>query len=654
MLRKIIRLSLFILLTTFLLSTTAKELSIEHFSRGAEYSNLKLSPNGQYLAGISETEGKRMLFIYDLSKNSFSHAVNFPESAQVGNYHWVNDERVVLEKQYIKGWNDHPSYHGELYGVNADGSNPRYLVGHKGQSQVGSRLKKATPIYGTSYVLDPLHHDEDYMLIVTYPWGTTSSKEPYTQVYRVDVNKGKRRKVTRAPTRLARYLTDHNGEVRLAVSSSDYINQKLFIRDLKEKTWQELTLNRNDLTNIGLHAFDETGEYVYASASIGGAPKGIYKLSLKTKELELIHKDNVVDPSNIWIDETNKELFAIEYEPGYPTYAFVDKKSKMTKRLKSMLKTFEGNQVQIVSSSRDADMSVVRTVSDINPGEYYLYDAKVNKLQYLFANRSWIDPDLMAQSKPISFEARDGLTIHGYLTLPEGKKAENLPLVVMPHGGPHGPRDWWGFDSDTQLLANKGMAVLKVNFRGSGGYGPAFEFKGHRQWGHKIQHDIIDGVKHIIEQGIANKDNVCIMGASFGGYSALQSAIIEPDMFKCAIGVVGVYDLAMMFEEGDVAERSSGQSYLTQVLGTNKEEIIRFSPNKNIASLKAPVLIVHGGEDRRAPLEQAEALIEALKKAKHPYEYELLENEGHGFYKPEHRTLYYKRVLAFLDQHLVL
>nr|WP_249365810.1 S9 family peptidase [Pseudoalteromonas sp. NEC-BIFX-2020_002] len=260
----------------------------------------------------------------------------------------------------------------------------------------------------------------------------------------------------------------------------------------------------------------------------------------------------------------------------------------------------------------------------------------------------------MAETRPISFTSRDGLTIHGYLTLPNNATEKNLPLVVMPHGGPHGPRDWWGFDPDAQLLANRGMAVLKVNFRGSGGFGRNFEHAGHRKWGAEIQYDIIDGVKHLIEQGTVDKNNMCIMGASFGGYSALQSAIIEPDMFKCAIGVVGVYDLPLMFDEGDVAERESGQRYLKNVLGTDEAQLKAFSPSYNIDKLKAPVLIVHGGEDERAPIEQAESLVAALKKANHPYVYELLEDEGHGFYKPEHRTRYYKQVLAFLDQHLTL
>ena len=205
-----------------------------------------------------------------------------------------------------------------------------------------------------------------------------------------------------------------------------------------------------------------------------------------------------------------------------------------------------------------------------------------------------------------------------------------------------------------QMLANKGMAVLKVNFRGSEGFGVNFQEAGYRQWGQNVQHDIIDGVKLLINDGTVDKDNICIMGASFGGYSALQSAIIEPDMFKCAIGLMGVYDLPLMYEEGDTQASSYGVNYLKTVIGTDEAELKAFSPAYNVDKLKAPVHIVHGGEDERAPIEQAESLEAALKKAKHPYEITILDDEGHGFYKEEHRTLYYKKVLAFLDDHLKL
>ena len=643
---------LLLLLPTFVFANTAQPLDVSVFSRGAEYFDAKLSPKGDYLSIRSKVNGKNTLGVIDLKAFKLINAVRFETNAQVGSYHWVSEDRIVLEKEYIKGWQDFPSYHGELFGIDADGGNGRYLVGYQGEQQVGSRLKKATPLMGTSYVLDPLVDDPKNMLIVTYPW--SGSTEPYVQVYKVDVKRGTRRKVTRAPVRDARYLTDHDGYVRFAVSSSDYIDQNVYIRSKKDKEWSTFDLENQGISHLRLHGLDNSGQYLYASGSKNEAPKGLYKIHIESKKVELVHQDEVVDPSKVWIDDGTKELFAVEYEAGYPTYVFLDKQATMTKRLRSLLATFEGEQVRIVSSTRDGSVSIVKTLSDTNPGSYYLYDGNKNKLSFLFSSRSWINKDLMAESKPINFKSRDGKTIYGYLTLPSNREHKNLPLVVMPHGGPHGPRDWWEWDADAQLLANRGIAVLKVNFRGSGGFGPGFEFLGHQRWGSAIQHDIIDGVNFVVEQGYVNKDNMCIMGASFGGYSALQSAIIEPDLFKCAIGVVGVYNLPMMFTEGDIADRDSGQRYLTEVLGKDEAKLKAYSPSYNVEKLKAPVLIVHGGEDERAPIEQAESIIDALKKANHPHQYMLLENEGHGFYKPEHRAKYYNNVLAFLDKHLTL
>jgi len=630
---------------------SAKEIPIEAFSAGSKYSQVKISPTGEYLSFTSEVEGRDSLVVVELSTNKIINVVRFSGNSEVGYYEWINNERLALQKLYLRGWTDHPLYYGEIFGIDADGSGGKYLVGYQGEMQTGSRLKKATPVYGYSYILDPLVNDKKHMLVYTIPW--SASKEPTTVVYRVNVKTGVRKRITRSPSRMAAFLTDNQGQVRISLSTDDYINQTIHIRDNDKDDWKKFELNAN-LTDINLHAFDGTGKKVYITASESGEAKGVFELNLESGKVNKILQDQVVSPKKLWVDSVNHELFAIELEPGYPTYAFVDNKAKMTQRLKDLIQSLPGDQIQLVSSTVDANTSVVFAHSDINPGAYYLYHADKNQLQFLFNAREGIDFRLMAETKPVSFKARDGLEIHGYLTLPFNKEAKNLPLVVMPHGGPHGPRDWWGFDSDAQLLANRGIAVLKVNFRGSGGYGRAFEHAGHQKWGSAIQHDIIDATKYVIEQGYADPKNMCIMGASFGGYSALQSSIIEPDMFKCAIGVVGVYDLPLMFEEGDVAETSSGQRFLKQVLGTDEAKLKAYSPSYNINKLKAPVLIVHGGDDERAPIEQAESLIDALKKAKHPHEYMLLENEGHGFYKPEHRTKYYKRVLAFLDEHLVL
>lgn len=653
---RILQLLIFsVLLASFSLAANASEdknlLPVELFSAGVDYQNVKISPKGDYLGLISEVDGRKNLYIIELKTNKIINSVAFADTAQVGDYHWVNDERIVLEKQYMRGWTDVPLYDGELYGVDADGGMGRYLVGYKDPSNGFTHLNRSQALQGTSYVLDPLIEDENHMLIYTIPW--SGSTEPTTVVYKVHVKTGMRRKVAGSPAGFGSFLTDKQGNVRVSWSSKDSVNLEIFVRDVDEQKWSELELNESFATLRPI-TFDKSGENLFIAASKRGEPDGIFKLNLKTKETREIYQDEVASPSNIWMDKNTRELFAVETEADYPSYAFINPKHILSQRLQGILGALGGEQVRIVSSTTDNNISIIQAFSDVNPGTFYYFDGNKNQLSFLFNARKKVDPKLMAESKPIEFKTRDGITVRGYITLPKGKEHKNLPLVVMPHGGPHGVRDWWEFDPDAQLLANRGIAVLKVNFRGSGGYGASFEYSGHMQWGKNIQHDIIDGTKHIIEQGIADKENICIMGASFGGYSALQSAILEPDMFKCAIGVVGVYDLPMMYTEGDVHTRRSGIQYLKKVIGENEAILKAYSPVHNIDKLKAPVLIVHGGDDDRAPIEQAESLIKSLKAADHPYEYELLEDEGHGFYKPEHRTKYYNRVLKFLDEHLAL
>ncbi|WP_232842766.1 alpha/beta hydrolase family protein [Psychrosphaera ytuae] len=648
-----------IVLSGFLLSLSVfsnsvsanKLLPVELFSGGVDYDQVTISPTGKYLSLVSEVDGRRNLYILDLKNYQIINTVAFPRNAQVGDYHWVNEERIVLEKQYLRGWTDHPLYYGELFAINADGSRGRYLIGYQGEAAGFTRLRKATAVDGTSYVLDPLIDDEDHLLVYTIPW--TSSKEPTTVVYKVNVRSGKRRKIASSPAGLGGFLTDRQGNVRVAMSSQDAINLQVFTRGVENKDWKELELP-DGIATLSPIAFDESGKNLYVNASLQGEPSGIFKLNLESGKINKIFQDDTVSPSKLWLDKTTRELYAVELESGYPTFAFIKPKHTLAKRLKGLLGALGGDQVRIVSSTVDNNKSIVYAFSGSNPGAFYLFNGESNELAFLFRARKSIDTKLMAEVKPIDFTTRDGIKVYGYVTLPQGVEHKNLPLVVMPHGGPHGVRDWWEFDPEAQLLANRGIAVLKVNFRGSGGFGASFEQAGFRQWGNKIQKDIIDGTKYLIEQGIADKDNICIMGSSFGGYSALQSSIMEPDLFKCAIGVVGVYDMPMMYEEGDVATRRSGQKYLERVLGENEDVLKAYSPVHNIDKLKAPVLIVHGGDDERAPIEQAESLIDALKAADHPYVYELLEDEGHGFYKPEHRTKYYKKVISFLDEHLEL
>ena len=210
-----------------------------------------------------------------------------------------------------------------------------------------------------------------------------------------------------------------------------------------------------------------------------------------------------------WASRDTKDIYAVEYEVGYPTYEFVQPKTKLAKRLKSFLQALPGHQVRIVSSTLDDSVQIIWAGNDKNPGDYYVFDESKKGIGYLLSQKNWLSPDVMADIKPIKFTARDGLTIHGYLTLPKGLGDKKAPLIVNPHGGPEA-RDWWSYSDEVQLLANRGYAVLNINFRGSSGFGGKFMTAGYKKWGSDIQYDIIDGVKYVLENEPLDSDNVCI------------------------------------------------------------------------------------------------------------------------------------------------
>jgi dipeptidyl aminopeptidase/acylaminoacyl peptidase len=257
--------------------------------------------------------------------------------------------------------------------------------------------------------------------------------------------------------------------------------------------------------------------------------------------------------------------------------------------------------------------------------------------------------------EPIEVTVRDGLSVRSYLTLPQGQAAgdgEALPMIVLVHGGPHGPYDTWGFDTEAQLFASQGYAVLQVNYRGSGGRGVEFMAAGYGKWGAEMQDDITDTVRYTIAEGIADPERICIYGASYGGYAAMAGAYRDPDLYQCAVGYVGVYDLPMMFKKGDIPDREAGINFLKEALGTDSDDLRARSPSHNADRIKAATMLIHGKLDERAPYAHAVAMRKALTAAGNPPEWLIENREGHGFRDHDNRVALYTKLLDFFDEHI--
>ncbi len=611
--------------------------TVEDFSRHSEFHNVKISPDGKHLAVLINTDGRKTLAFLDSKTFEVTFSLGGEAKDQVADYYWVNDERVIIQVERVRGALAKPVSYGEIFAVNFDGKKKRMIFGYRAKNPSG---------YG-GFLIDTLKDDEKHVLIRRQP--LTHRTDTLPEVVKLNVYSGKARKIKRAPIAYSQFLIDHEGVPRFVAGADKNANTKLYYSKGKGEDWQAFgEVFEGEFEPI---AFGEDNKSVYALKSNDGGPKGLYHYNLDTQKETELYRSTMVDPTYVLSSKLN-QVYGLRLDEDYPNYLYLKPDSPEAKLHKSLVGAFNGDAVIVSSTTRDGKQAIVHVSSDRNPGTFYLFDTDTMKAKHLMSARSWIKAGDMAMTEPFRIKTPDGLILNGQMTLPKGK-SKNLPTVVMPHGGPHA-RDYWGYDPQVQMLANAGYAVVQVNFRGSTGYGENFMEAGYGNWGTKIQDDILLATSYAVQQGIADKDKLCIFGVSFGGYSALQSAIRQPDTFKCSIGYAGVYDLEMLYEEGDTKTMRWGDAYLDKTLGKDKAEQRAQSPVHHISKLKAPVLIIHGEDDERAPIEHAETLRDALDKANHPYEWLVKDKEGHGFYKEQNILEANKAILSFLDKHIGL
>jgi dienelactone hydrolase len=346
-------------------------------------------------------------------------------------------------------------------------------------------------------------------------------------------------------------------------------------------------------------------------------------------------------------------LLAVMDDPGRARWRIVDDAHPEGRAFKLLVEAFPDHALRVLGRSDDGRRLLVNAFSDRDPGQMYLFDMRSGQARFIQARLDGLDPAQMAATRDIRFANRDGTPLQGYLTLPPGREARDLPLVLMPHGGPYGVRDHWGFDPVLQVLATRGYAVLQVNYRGSSGFGEAFQRSGYRGWGTLIQDDLADGVRWAVGEGIADPARVCVFGASFGGYSALMGPIRSPGTFRCGIGYVAPYDLAALRQRYVMDGNRPVLAFLAETLPEDRAELRAQSPADRAGEIRIPLMLAHGGEDDRVQNRQFNRMRRELERAGNPPEVVFVrEAEGHGFRKLEHRVEFYTEVLAFLDRHI--
>lgn len=651
---------------TSLAAFAAPVLPLDHFTKEGDYLDLKFSPDAKHLLARVRRDDRIAAVVIRRSDNEIVGGVQSAANDVILSIDWATNERLLytVAEKWVWNASDSPNSTGELYAINIDGSNHEIIFGIRnstGKSSIRNSRNNNNQEKSSHEILSMLEDDPRNILILERPWEKVGhyymergNEKPI--VSKLNIHNGYREQVEILPHPGAYALASKAGDVHFMAWQT--ANNKLHAayRPDHDAPWQELSYAGQGLRDIWPVQISHNSDTAYLSASTGA--RGVRKLhamTLRTGQLKPAFPDHQTDIESYFEDPITGMPTVMTTWPAGPEYHYSATPTTASAAHQQLVRAFPGQHVAIADSTKDGTLLLVRVSSPINPGEYYLFNTQSKKADFLFANASWIDPRELQPVTTIRLTAKDGTELRGYLTHANPAVAgadKPAPLIVLPHGGPHGVRDYGEFDPEVQLFANRGYAVLQLNFRGSGGYGATFEAAGHRQWGGKMIDDLIDAIGWAISSGHADPDRVCSYGASYGGYAALMLAAKAPTLIKCAVGYAGIYDLELMHSTGDIPELSFGGAFLDKVIGNDPAEHRRFSPSHQASQIQAPVLLIHGAKDRRAPMAHAKAMRKALKKAGNPPEWLSFKTSGHGVGNETNREKLYNRTLVFLEQHL--
>jgi len=594
------------------------------FFRNPTKVSFKLSPNGEYLAFMQPWKNRLNVHVQKIGDNKITRLTD-ATARDIAGFGWANNQRIV----YVMDKGGDENF--KLYAVNIDGSNPKVLTPFD-KVRVG--------------IIDVLEDNPKEMII------QMNKRNPRVfDAYRINVNTGEMKMVAQNPGNIAGWMTDWDGKIRVA-TQTDGVNVSVLYRKKENDPFKTvITTNFKESLSPLFFTFDN-GDVVYAASNLGRDKEAIVKYDLaKAKELKLIYQNPEVDVSTLLKSKKRKVITGVSFVTDKRHYHFFDEQRKQLQ--KELQKKLPGFEVVITSSNKNEDKVLVRTYSDKTRGAYYFYDLKTKAFKKLADISPWLNPDYMADMKPIQYKSRDGLTIHGYLTLPKGVEPKNLPVVVNPHGGPWA-RDRWGFNPEVQFLANRGYAVLQMNYRGSTGYGRRFWEISFKEWGKTMQNDITDGVKWLIKQGIADSSRIGIYGGSYGGYATLAGLTFTPNLYKCGVDYVGPSNLFTLLKTIPPYWKPQIDMMYEMVGNPEKDKALMeaASPAFHADKIKAALFIAQGKNDPRVNKAESDQMVEALKKRGVQVEYMVKDNEGHGFHNEENRFDFYSAMEKFLAKYL--
>jgi dipeptidyl aminopeptidase/acylaminoacyl peptidase len=622
---------------------------VESFVEPQQFSMPRLSPDGKHLAvNVRIQRGDRnipTMTVYTLPELKIVSTIALPGYEVPINFFWATNQRLIVKKGLELGLRERPVETGEVVAVNLDGSKQEYLYGYQA-FKLSSRGDRYGDDYGFGSVVHVPDARDGHVLVGSYGW-----EGRHSMLYDINSTNSVRKLVADIAHKGLRFVVQNNAKPRFAYGEDDDALAVLFRLDDASGQWNQVT-GKQFGVRFRPFAFTQGDRAFYASSSETGGPDTLVLEDAASGQRKVVASDPLGSIDVMEFSSRPEIPFAVATSTGIPKARYIDENAPDAVLHKTLSGMFPDAYVHFINFTDDGQKLLFSVSSDRDPGSYYLFDRKTGKADLLLSNMPLIDPADMGQRKPISFAARDGLTITGYLTLPKGAGGKKLPLILMPHGGPIGISDEWYFDPEAQFLASRGYAVLQVNYRGSDGRGPGFREAGHREWGGKMLDDLVDGVKWASTQPEVDGARACVYGGSFGAYAALMLAAREPAMFKCTVGMAGVYYLPRIFDDDRVKGNKQTIAYFKRTMGDDVAALEAASPTRLADKITIPVLLVHGKKDEVAPIVHAEMMRDALTKAGRPPEWMVVPNEGHGFYDSEHQKQYLLKLEAFLAKHL--
>ncbi|WP_285397831.1 S9 family peptidase [Lysinibacillus sp. fls2-241-R2A-57] len=600
-----------------------KEISVEDFMKNPGNFGYELSPDGNYITFTAPWENRSNVFVKKMNDDSEPVRVSSSKDRDIAGSFWKDDNLL-----YVKDKGGDENFH--IYSTSFNGNEEKDLTPYPNVT-VG--------------LLSGLKGVKDEILIMM-----NKEDAKVFDVYKLNVKTGKTTHVAKNPGNIVSWLADRDGNVRMAVAS-DGVEGTVLYRDSEKDEFKPFIEFKAGEQVMPL-AFSKDNKHIYATSNKGRDKVEVVKYDLEGKE-EVIMSNPDVDVAGVLYSADKDKLLYGTYVTDKLHYQFFDEDfEKLFRKLQNKLGVSE-SELGINDYNKEMTKFIVSVASDTVFGKFYYYDSTTDELKELATLSPWLNSEELAEMHPISYKSRDGLTINGYLTLPKNKEAKNLPLIVNPHGGPWA-RDMWGFNPEVQLLANRGYAVLQVNFRSSTGYGKEFLEAGNKQWGLKIQDDITDGVQWAIDQGIADPKRIGIYGASFGGYATLAGITTTPDLYAAAVDYVGVSNIFTLLNTIPPYWETVRNQFYERVghPEKDKELLTAASPVFHVDKIKTPLFVAQGANDPRVNQAESDQIVKALRERGVDVEYMLKDNEGHGFQNEENKIEFYNAMLKFLDSHL--